>query len=1092
MASLVVGVAGAAVGMMVGVPPTVGFLLGSALGGILFPPKGPDGPRLNDLSVQTSTYGRMIPIPYGTDRIAGNVIWAQRIQEHASEHGGKGGPTTTTYSYSCTFAASICAGPISGVSRIWADGLLIYDCRPTNTGATVGFSADSYKIYLGTEDQLPDPTIQAIQGDTPAYRGQAYIVFNNLQLEKFGNRVPSLTFEYITEALPLTSRQAVPMGPGTDIAIEPITKYVWAPYQKAASDGSRRLTVDVYDPVSLAVVRTIDVAAGGTDIVNICAAEGFMWVAQSGDNFTAPVLSKIDPVTYQVLTQGSTTYEGVVSDLGHVTTDGVSLTLSTTNGAGSNTSRFIDAYSSGSPPRWPKLTVSTPRTGLVFGSVVNHTSNTICFAGSGAWLDIQAAAPAADGGIASFTVSLHGRGWPGAGPSPRLLEVVGTSLVIWGSVGRNSIALVDTVSGAITRLLILATGRAMHAMYYSPDTNILYVDSGQVVTAYNVTTGEQLDEYPNSGYAQGQQLGTSIYLGNETFIACESSSSPVSRVWKIQFSTAVAGQPVRLKDIVSDVSARCGLLDADLDVSELTDLVEGYTLTSQMPGRSAIEPLMQAYFFDPVESDYQIKFRKRNRQAVVTIPDDDLAAHSPGSDAPDLVQMKRAQETDLPQSVSVRYKDIDADYQTSAQYERRMTGRSQSDLTVDIPVAMRAAKASQIAAAALYSAWSERTGLTFSTSLKYAAYEPTDVAIVRNRRVRLVHRKRNGGVLEWEAYADGNTIYSSESTNAAGASAAPGLVGQVIPTIPAVQLVIMDAPIARAGTAAAVLTFAAQGTTAGFSGAQVFKSADNGVSYQPLVSIPSASLIGYALTALGDWAGGDMFDEINSVTVRLLPGATNDTLSSTTALAVLNGANAALLGNEVLQYKLAILNADGTYTLSGLLRYRRGTDYATHTPGETFVPITSSLVQIPVDISEIGNSRLYKAVANGGTLASAQAVTLTYSGNDLKPYAPVQIGGGRDVSGGLLLNWIRRSRTDGSWRDSVDVPIGESVEAYDVEIINGAGAVVRTFSALSSPSVTYTSAQQIADFGALQSSVNVRVYQLSSVVGRGRPGAATV
>jgi hypothetical protein len=69
----------------------------------------------------------------------------------------------------------------------------------------------------------------------------------------------------------------------------------------------------------------------------------------------------------------------------------------------------------------------------------------------------------------------------------------------------------------------------------------------------------------------------------------------------------------------------------------------------------------------------------------------------------------------------------------------------------------------------------------------------------------------------------------------------------------------------------------------------------------------------------------------------------------------------------------------------------------------------------------------------------------------------------------------------------VDVPLGEDIELYDAEIMNG-GVVVRSFLALSTPTFTYNTAQQIADFGSIQTSVSVRVYQLSTIIGRGYGG----
>jgi hypothetical protein len=562
-------------------------------------------------------------------------------------------------------------------------------------------------------------------------------------------------------------------------------------------------------------------------------------------------------------------------------------------------------------------------------------------------------------------------------------------------------------------------------------------------------------------------------------------------VWKVSFHNQLSGNPVPLKDIVTDVSLRCGLEVSDIDVEELTDLVDGYTITHQMAGRSAIEPLMQAYFFDPVESDYKIKFRKRGRPAVVTIPDEDLAAHSSGSEPPDLIEIRRKQELDLPQIVNVKYINAAADYQTSTQYEARQAGRSNSAVTVDMPIVLSDEKAAQVAAAALYTAWAERTGLSFATSLAYAKYEPTDVVIVHNRLVRLVHRKRNGGIIEWEGYADGNTLYPSDTINQVGAAAPAGPVGQVLVPTPLTALQIIGTPLLQDTDASPGFYLAAAGMGPGWSGAQVWKSIDGGVSYQPMTSVPNASLIGTVSGALGAYQGGNTFDELNTFTVTLIDNGSTATPSSATEDVVLSGANAFLVGDEVVQARRVVLNDDGSYTFSGLLRYRRGTDGVAHAAGERFVALTASLVRVAVPTSEIGLPRMYKAITNGGTLAEAQAVSFTYEGNDLKPYAPAHIGGWRAGNGDLTIAAVRRTRIGGEWRDFVEVPLAETAEVYDFEILDGS-TVKRTFAGVASPSVVYTEAQQVADFGATQASVSVRVYQISSIIGRGFPGAGTV
>ena len=194
MATLVLGAAGAALGSVFG---GVGAVLGRAAGALagygldraLFgATRHSEGPRLSDLDVQASTEGAVVPRLYGRARLAGQIIWATDFEEEkeTEEHGGKGGPsaTTTEYSYFANFAVALCEGPIARIGRIWADG------KPLDQAAF------TFRVHRGDEEQLADSLISAKQeGEAPAYRGTAYVVFERMPLADFGNRLPQLSFE---------------------------------------------------------------------------------------------------------------------------------------------------------------------------------------------------------------------------------------------------------------------------------------------------------------------------------------------------------------------------------------------------------------------------------------------------------------------------------------------------------------------------------------------------------------------------------------------------------------------------------------------------------------------------------------------------------------------------------------------------------------------------------------------------------------------------------------------------------------------------------------------------------------------------------
>ena len=185
MAQVVLGGIGGLVG------GGVGRAIGGALGGVVdrgvigaLSPARQRGPRLETLRVQSTAEGAPMACAFGRARVTGQMIWAARFLEQANESsGGKGGPRTVDYAYSLSFAVAICEGPIDGIGRIWADGRLL-----DQTGVAM-------RVYRGTADQTPDPLIEAVEGDAPAYRGAAYVVFEDLPLDAFGNRAPQLSFE---------------------------------------------------------------------------------------------------------------------------------------------------------------------------------------------------------------------------------------------------------------------------------------------------------------------------------------------------------------------------------------------------------------------------------------------------------------------------------------------------------------------------------------------------------------------------------------------------------------------------------------------------------------------------------------------------------------------------------------------------------------------------------------------------------------------------------------------------------------------------------------------------------------------------------
>ncbi|MFB9951337.1 glycoside hydrolase/phage tail family protein [Rhizobium puerariae] len=188
------------------------------------------GPRLATARIPGADEGTAVNRLYGTARIGGTLIWATRFEEEVTRErsGGKAtGPRVETFRYFANLAVGLCEGPVAGVRRVWADG------------RELDLTALEMRVHRGDEDQLPDPLIEAKQGEgnAPAYRGLAYAVFERLPLDTFGNRIPLLQFEVLRPVGRLEQQiRAVTIIPG---ATE--HGYATAPVTEKTAEGSARI-----------------------------------------------------------------------------------------------------------------------------------------------------------------------------------------------------------------------------------------------------------------------------------------------------------------------------------------------------------------------------------------------------------------------------------------------------------------------------------------------------------------------------------------------------------------------------------------------------------------------------------------------------------------------------------------------------------------------------------------------------------------------------------------------------------------------------------------------------------------------------------
>lgn len=1060
------GIVGTVIGFFVGYP-MLGASIGMMIGGYLDPPKGPkvEGPRLKDLSQQISAYGVAVPRVYGTCALAGNVVWIENnaLKEVSKEEsqggkGGGGGSTSTTYTYYATFALLLCEGPIDGIGRIWINGKLYGNNSATDLStimATKGLisslgdskeggggggtiSSSSITTYLGTDTQLPDPRMQATLGvaNTPSYRGFAYLVVSDFDLTDYGNTLVGAQFkvEVIHQGSSSISRTALtaPFStPHTNVSFSP------KPYIGPAYIRFFVPQWEAYYPATSSY-KTVDLYPDGT-VVNGTAIE-------CPGTAVPPSQFCESGVFLYSATQVFTANE-FSSGGGHIhERNGLYAGLSVHGLSGSSvTSIWV---SRGSP------------TSQV---VTTADSDAKCIFTDGIYIWTVGASA-----IKQYLASD--------------MSVVATGAGLSGLSLSDSRMYVDFATGHV---YVMPLGGASTIYRYSLDLSSVSL----YASGLNITS---------NGYASNN-----FTIVNDFLVVAVGGTPDISPktnyVWLYNLSVMSAAD-VPLSDIVEAEVLKTGFLTSgDIVTTSLTDMVKGYRVASVGAVREALEPLQGSWPFDVINDGYKLKFIRRGvLGSVATIASTELDAHPASDNAGVMLTSAREMETQLPAKVIINGLNQGAEYEVSSQYAERLGTQSVNIVTLEMPIVLTVDEMAQKADILLGVYWRERWDYEFHLPPSYLALQPADIITITMPYGTYVLRLTSieympDGILACKARPVTNATYSS---NAVGV--APAFVpAQTIPFSGSLMFEFLDVPVMRTQYDQVGFAGAMCAVGGDWVGGTLWSSPDMGQTWSATNGFTTEATVGYLVSGLITPTTFSLMDKASTLTVELYDGE----LDSVTELQMLNGANHFAVGAdgrwEIIAAQTCALQSDGTYLLTNLMRGRFGTErYAAHSAGDLVVLMDENALQYrTLNTSQIGLSTKYRALANGRVLDSVADVTYTYAAANLKPLSPVYPAGSKNPStNDWAITWIRRSRNDGEWRDSVDAGLGETSEAYEVEIYSSGTyqTLKRTITGLTSPTCTYTSAQQTTDFGGVQTQLYVKIYQLSSVVGRGAPLAAPI
>lgn len=1030
-----------------------------------------EGPRLEDLAVTVADYGTPLNYFYGTRRFNGvPIIEAEPIREQKKKRKTKGGKINE-YRYFGTWAVAVADHEIDAVTRIWFDKHLVYDA--TGVGPITALSkktsiGDVMRIYLGTETQEPDPRMTAFveakngAGTNPAYRGVAYIVFEEVPLEVFGNRIPQISVEAVangTTAYPYEELATI------DAPLEPV---------KFSPDRSRMFwtggtNYEIWDLTSRQ--RIIRGTWAGSGYGRAISQSGSIYGIRSAAGPDGKILTvrDADGVGVPVDVHTFTTSVGF-SDVQIVRSEtenaeiAFMLPFSASTDIGWIFLQGTGGYFEEENPAYQISHIFGDLDGNIWGVGAILSSTTLVFKrlfqASGTLPDyFEVTAPSSEGVIA-HTQAFHYRD-----------SAVDHFVVRWDS--GDYLLAVDLATKAITIQSNVSTPGVDWDMWrVVPGAGTFWLGAHE----YSSVTLAEIRFYSDTDLINlwVNDGGTPINTWFDPVGHALVTQPFPDDQWTWRFLDRVSGAGVTLGLIVSDVCERVGMDPADYDTSDLDQIVEGYSWT-QGSGKAIIEPLLDAYDSDCRPHNFELEFLKRGTASAGTIEVGEFAV-SGGT----RYTITKSQDTDLQRRLTFTYADPAGDQQPNSVVVQRpldnMDGVREASFDMSTLV-LSVDEARQLAERYFRRVWNSRETYAHSLTAQRMALEPADVWTLGLDDVRRIARVTKMTLaaadsvgMEW--VQDYPSLGDVTITPGAPQD---GRVPSVIVVPQLVRALILDIPSIRdADNSTNPLLYYGAGPygTGLFPGATILQL--DGTEYDlEIAGVPSNSQSswGYATDSL-DSASHYVWDRGNSVNVQMnygtLIAATEADCNANPRL------NLVALGAagrwELLQFTTPTLQGNGSYTLTGLKRGRRGTEWAvgTHAVGDTFI-LLSTIAATEMGAGDIGDDLSFKAVTLGTDEESAIPTDVDdYSGASNKPWAPDQFEAVKDPStDDITFTWKRRSRIAGDYAP-YDPPLGESVEEYDVKIYrSGFGSPATRTINVSSETAVYEAADQITDGGDL-------------------------
>jgi len=645
------------------------------------------------------------------------------------------------------------------------------------------------------------------------------------------------------------------------------------------------------------------------------------------------------------------------------------------------------------------------------------------------------------------------------------------------------------------------------------DTSVLKFD----LSDGSYTTEDLLVDFNSVNYAQWNEATGCYYNIKGTDV--EPETTVALRKWCS--NSICIDDPVSLTDVIDDFMQRAGYSTSEYEIDSAIDAetIWGFNDNSGRSSRDALEDLARIRPVIVNEIEGKIRFRLADQATVATIPKEDVRAYDGQSEPPAWIsEVETLEDLALPKTLRIQYQNIDRSLNPAVSiFTREIT---QSDTVREFAVqAVDTAKDMRNSVfTAMSVLMSSKRSFKVSIPLKYAVLEPGDVVVIpisdaRTARARVIRASlgaNNIVELELSLYIDTSLgIQHTDQFDRTETDTATGVLDTTLHVLDIPYLT--DSADLNADDEEDAGVYVAVGYQAsGFPGANIYL---DGTKLQTTSSFGTIS----QATGAPSWElAAQVSAPAQAGTIAKIPDPNVDALvkdivselivtfetfgpsfaSLTDAEILTSRDNALLVGNEIIQAQTVELITTGTYAFTNLYRGLQGTEWAigTQAIGDRVVHLDpGALTRIDLANPDLKDFTVdFRAVTAGDDLTATTTTSELFDYASRKPYAPAIGDVARDESGNLTFELFQRNRYGADWNP--DSPAFESdPQNFEVDIVvPGSPNVLRTLTVSDDTTISYTAAQQTTDFGAPQSAVTVRPYQLSALGFRGFTNEETI